>query len=194
MDKWVGSSEKAVRELFRRAQDSAPSLVFLDEIDALAPRRGQSFDSGVGDRVVAAMLTELDGIEPLRDVVVLGATNRPDLVDPALLRPGRLEKLVFVEPPDAEARSQILHAAGKSVPLVSEGPQAVDLDALARDLDGYSAADCVALLREAALTAMRRSIDAADVTGADVAAALEAVRPSLDPTQVAALRDFAASN
>ncbi|MGB0972046.1 MAG: AAA family ATPase, partial [Mycobacterium sp.] len=194
MDKWVGSSEKAVRELFRRARDSAPSLVFLDEIDALAPRRGQSFDSGVGDRVVAAMLTELDGIEPLRDVVVLGATNRPDLVDPALLRPGRLEKLVFVEPPDAEARSQILRAAGKSVPLVSEGPQAVDLDALARDLDGYSAADCVALLREAALTAMRRSIDAADVTGADVAAARETVRPSLDPTQVVALRDFASSN
>ena len=88
MDKWVGSSEKAVRELFRRARDSAPSLVFLDEIDALAPRRGQSFDSGVTDRVVAALLTELDGIEPLRDVVVLGATNRPDLIDPALLRPG----------------------------------------------------------------------------------------------------------
>ena len=194
MDKWVGSSEKAVRELFGRARDSAPSLVFLDEIDALAPRRGQSFDSGVSDRVVAAMLTELDGIEPLRDVVVLGSTNRPDLVDPALLRPGRLEKLVFVEPPDAEARSQILRAAGKSVPLVSEGPQAVDLDELAGELDGYSAADCVALLREAALTAMRRSIDAADVTGADVAAALERVRPSLDPTQVAALRDFATSN
>ena len=106
MDKWVGSSEKAVRELFRRARDSAPSLVFLDEIDALAPRRGQSFDSGVTDRVVAALLTELDGIEPLRDVVVLGATNRPDLIDPALLRPGRLEKLVFVEPPDAEARAR----------------------------------------------------------------------------------------
>ncbi len=102
MDKWVGSSEKAVRELFRRARDSAPSLVFLDEIDALAPRRGQSFDSGVTDRVVAALLTELDGIDPLRDVVVLGATNRPDLIDPALLRPGRLEKLVFVEPPDAD--------------------------------------------------------------------------------------------
>ena len=88
MDKWVGASEKAVRELFRRARDSAPSLIFLDEIDALAPRRGQSFDSGVTDRVVAALLTELDGIEPLRNVVVLGATNRPDLIDPALLRPG----------------------------------------------------------------------------------------------------------
>ena len=160
MDKWVGSSEKAVRELFRRARDSAPSLVFLDEIDALAPRRGQSFDSGVTDRVVAALLTELDGIEPLRDVVVLGATNRPDLIDPALLRPGRLEKLVFVEPPDAEARRDILRTAGKSIPLSDD----VDLDALAGELDGYSAADCVALLREAALTAMRRSIDAADVT------------------------------
>ncbi|KUH98141.1 AAA family ATPase [Mycobacterium sp. IS-3022] len=190
MDKWVGSSEKAVRELFRRARDSAPSLVFLDEIDALAPRRGQSFDSGVTDRVVAALLTELDGIEPLRDVVVLGATNRPDLIDPALLRPGRLEKLVFVEPPDAEARREILRTAGKSIPLASEGEQAVDLDALAGELDGYSAADCVALLREAALTAMRRSIDAADVTAADVAQARKNVRPSLDAAQVESLRAF----
>ncbi|MCW2687929.1 MAG: ATPase, partial [Mycobacterium sp.] len=186
MDKWVGASEKAVRELFRRARDSAPSLVFLDEIDALAPRRGQSFDSGVTDRVVAALLTELDGIDPLRDVVVLGATNRPDLIDPALLRPGRLEKLVFVEPPDAQARRDILRTSGKSIPLSAD----VDLDALADELDGYSAADCVALLREAALTAMRRSIDAADVTAADVAAARETVRPSLDPVQVADLKAF----
>ena len=187
MDKWVGSSEKAVRELFRRARDSAPSLIFLDEIDALAPRRGQSFDSGVTDRVVAALLTELDGVEPLRDVVVLGATNRPDLIDPALLRPGRLERLVFVEPPDADARYQILKTAGKSVPLSDE----VDLRALAADLDGYSAADCVALLRESALTAMRRSIDAADVTAADVATARHNVRPSLDAEQVESLRAFA---
>ncbi|MCV7432148.1 AAA family ATPase [Mycolicibacterium bacteremicum] len=187
MDKWVGSSEKAVRELFRRARDSAPSLVFLDEVDALAPRRGQSHDSGVTDRVVAALLTELDGIEPLRDVVVLGATNRPDLIDPALLRPGRLERLVFVEPPDADARRDILRTAGKSIPLSAE----VDLDTLADELDGYSAADCVALLREAALSAMRRSIDAADVTAADVATARQNVRPSLDPVQVDSLRAFA---
>ena len=187
MDKWVGSSEKAVRELFRRARDSAPSLVFLDEIDALAPRRGQSFDSGVSDRVVAALLTELDGVNPLRDVVVLGATNRPDLIDPALLRPGRLERRVFIEPPDAAARREILHTAGKSVPLSDD----VDLDEVAAGLDGYSAADCVALLREAALTAMRRSIDATDVTAADIAAARQIVRPSLDPAQVEALRAFA---
>ena len=188
MDKWVGASEKAVRELFRRARDSAPSLVFLDEVDALAPRRGQSTDSGVTDRVVAALLTELDGIEPLRDVVVLGATNRPDLIDPALLRPGRMERLVFVEPPDAEARREILRTASKSVPLSKE----VNLDDLAADLDGYSAADCVALLREAALTAMRRSIDAADVTSEDIAQARATVRPSLDPAQVESLRAFAA--
>ena len=137
--------------------------------------------------VVAALLTELDGIEPLRDVVVLGATNRPDLIDPALLRPGRLERLVFVEPPDAEARKEILKTAAKSVPLSKE----VKLDELAADLDGYSAADCVALLREAALTAMRRSIDAADVTAEDIAKARENVRPSLDPVQVESLRDFA---
>ena len=187
MDKWVGASEKAVRELFRRARDSAPSLVFLDEVDALAPRRGQSFDSGVTDRVVAALLTELDGIDPLRDVVVLGATNRPDLIDPALLRPGRLERLVFIEPPDTAARREILRTAGKSVPLAAD----VDLDEVAAELDGYSAADCVALLREAALTAMRRSIDAADVTAADLEAARKTVRPSLDRLQVDSLRAFA---
>ncbi|WP_084515148.1 AAA family ATPase [Nocardia acidivorans] len=188
MDKWVGSSERAVRELFQRARDSAPSLIFLDEVDALAPRRGQSSDSGVTDRVVAALLTELDGVEPLRDVVVVGATNRPELIDPALTRPGRMERLVFVPPPDAAARAEILRTAAKSVPLEKE----VDLRELAKDLDGYSAADCAALLRESALSAMRRDVDAADVTAADVAAARAAVRPSLDPVQVEALRLFAA--
>ncbi|WP_430334006.1 AAA family ATPase [Rhodococcus sp. ACT016] len=187
MDKWVGASEKAVRELFQRARDSAPSLIFLDEVDALAPRRGQSSDSGVSDRVVAALLTELDGVEPLRDVVVLGATNRPDLIDPALLRPGRLERLVFVPPPDADARKEILRTSGRSVPLAED----VDIAALAEDLDGYSAADCSAVLREAALAAMRRSVDAADVTADDVAAAREKVRPSLDPDQVAHLKAYA---
>ncbi len=111
LSKWVGESERAVRELFRRAREAAPTLIFLDEIDALAPIRGQATDGGTTDRVVAALLTELDGVEELRNVVVIGATNRPDLVDPALLRPGRLERLVYVPPPDAEARAAILKAA-----------------------------------------------------------------------------------
>ncbi|MEU2121535.1 ATP-binding protein, partial [Nocardia niwae] len=189
LDRWVGSSERAVRELFQRARDSAPSLIFLDEVDALAPRRGQSADAGVGDRVVAALLTELDGVEPLRDVVVLGATNRPELIDPALLRPGRLERLVYVPPPDADARREILHTAGRAVPLADD----VDLDTLAGELEGYSAADCAALLRESALAAMRRDVHAADVTAADVLAAQAVVRPSLDPAQIDTLRRYAES-
>lgn len=189
MDKFVGESERAVRELFRRAAEAAPAMVFLDEVDALAPRRGQSSDSGVSDRVVAALLTELDGVEPLRDVIVLGATNRPELVDPALLRPGRLERLVYVPPPDAEARAEILRASSRNTPLGSD----VDLDALAEELDGYSAADCAALIREAALTAMRESLSAAEVTGAHLASAREAVRPSLDPAQLATLAAYAKS-
>ncbi|TQM81490.1 transitional endoplasmic reticulum ATPase [Saccharothrix saharensis] len=189
MDKFVGESERAVRELFRRAAEAAPAMVFLDEVDALAPRRGQSSDSGVSDRVVAALLTELDGVEPLRDVIVLGATNRPELVDPALLRPGRLERLVYVPPPDADARAEILRASSRNTPLASD----VDLDALAEELDGYSAADCAALIREAALTAMRESLAAAEVTGAHLATARGAVRPSLDPAQLDALAAYAKS-
>ncbi|MBP2365465.1 AAA family ATPase [Pseudonocardia parietis] len=187
LDKYVGESERAVRELFRRAAEAAPALIFLDEVDALAPRRGGSTDAGVADRVVAALLTELDGATPLREVVVVGATNRPELIDPALLRPGRLERLVFVPPPDAEARADILRAAGRDVPLAGD----VDLDALGSELDGYSAADCAALLREAALTAMRESLEAGEVTAAHVATARQAVRPSLDPAQVADLEAYA---
>lgn len=188
LSKWVGESERAVRELFRRAREAAPSLVFLDEVDALAPVRGQSTDSGVADRVVAALLTELDGIEGLRNVVVVGATNRPDLVDPALLRPGRMGRLVFVPPPDAEARAAILRAASKKTPL-GEG---VDLDAVGADTEGYSGADLAALIREAALAAMRRSFDAPEVTAEDVATARRTVRPSLRADQVASLAAFAA--
>ncbi len=118
---------------------------------------------------------------------VIGATNRPDLVDPALLRPGRLERLVYAPPPDAEARALILRATAKAVPLADD----VDLDDVGRRTEGYSAADCAALVREAALTAMRESMQAATVTAAHLDAALQAVRPSLDPGQVAALASYA---
>ena len=188
LDKWVGESERAVRKLFHRARDAAPALIFLDEVDALAPRRGGSSDTGVTDRVVAALLTELDGVEPLREVAVLGATNRPELIDPALLRPGRLERLVYVPPPDVDARTAILGAAARNTPLAAD----VDLGALAADLAGYSAADCAALIREAALTAMRESLEATEVTAAQLAAARGAVRPSLDPVQLVALASYAA--
>ncbi|MEU1754608.1 AAA family ATPase [Micromonospora matsumotoense] len=187
LSKWVGESERAVRELFRRAREAAPTLVFLDEMDALAPVRGQATDGGTTDRVVAALLTELDGVEALRNVVVIGATNRPDLVDPALLRPGRLERLVYVPPPDGPARAEILRAASRAVPLAED----VDLAALGEELAGFSAADCAALVREAALAAMRESLSAATVTAAHVATARARVRPSLDPAQVAWLAAYA---
>jgi transitional endoplasmic reticulum ATPase len=187
LSKWVGESERAVRELFRRAREAAPTLVFLDEVDALAPTRGQATDGGTTDRVVAALLTELDGVESLRNVVVIGATNRPDLIDPALLRPGRLERLIYVPPPDAEARTAILRASSKSVPL----DEAVDLPALGAELDGFSAADCAALIRESALAAMRQSLDAATITVDNVATARKRVRASLDPVQVAWLASYA---
>ncbi|MEN3307357.1 MAG: hypothetical protein V7603_3559 [Micromonosporaceae bacterium] len=187
LSKWVGESERAVRELFRRAREAAPTLVFLDEVDALAPIRGQGSDGGTTDRVVASLLTELDGVEALRNVVVIGATNRPDLVDPALLRPGRLERLVYVPPPDAQARIEILRAAARTVPLAA----GIDLAALAATLDGFSAADCTALIREAALAAMRESLDAATVTAAHMETARSRIRPSLDPGQVQWLSTYA---
>ncbi|WP_433313752.1 AAA family ATPase [Micromonospora sp. CA-269861] len=189
LSKWVGESERAVRELFRRAREAAPTLIFLDEVDALAPVRGQATDGGTTDRVVAALLTELDGAETLRNVVVVGATNRPDLIDPALLRPGRLERLVYVPPPDGPARAEILRAASRQVPLAPD----VDLSALGDELTGFSAADCAALVREAALAAMRESLAAATVTAEHVSTARARVRPSLDPAQVAGLAAYAAN-
>ena len=189
LSKWVGESERGVRELFQRARQAAPALIFLDEVDALAPPRGQGSDSGVSDRVVAALLTELDGIETLRDVVVVAATNRPDRVDPALLRPGRLDRLVYVAPPDAAARADILRAAARRTPL----DPAVDLTAVAGRTEGYSAADLTAIIREAALAAMRESTAASTVTAAHVEQALATVRPSIRPESLAALQAFAAA-
>ena len=187
LNKWVGESERQVRELFRRARQAAPTLIFMDEVDALAPPRGQGTDGGTTDRVVASLLTELDGVEALNNVFVIGATNRPDLVDPAMLRPGRLDNMIFVPPPDAEARAAILKASARDTPIT----RGVNFDEIAEELVDYSSADCAALVREAALVAMRRDMNAPKVTKADFAQAQRNVRPSLTPEQVQWLRDFA---
>ncbi|MFC4337149.1 AAA family ATPase [Salininema proteolyticum] len=187
LNKWVGESERNVRDLFRRARTASPTLMFFDELDALAPVRGHGTDGGTADRVVASLLTELDGAEALHDVVVVGATNRPDMIDPALLRPGRMERLVYVPPPDAVGRADILRSSAKNVPFADD----VDLDAVAEELWLYSAADCAALVREAALTAMRESLEASLVTMAHLESARERVRPSLDVQQLEYLEQFA---
>jgi transitional endoplasmic reticulum ATPase len=175
LSKWVGESEKAVRMIFRKARQVTPAIVFIDEIDSLFPRRGIHADSGVSERVVSQMLTEIDGIHPLRDVVVIGATNRPDLIDPALLRPGRLERLVYVGPPDFQSRYQILKVLTRKVPLAKD----VDLRSIALMTERYSGADLAALVREAAMAALREDINAERVESRHFEIALSRVKPSL---------------
>ncbi|MGC9148237.1 MAG: CDC48 family AAA ATPase [Sulfolobales archaeon] len=174
LSKWVGESEKAIREIFRRARMVAPVIVFFDEIDAIAPIRGHDV-SGVTDRIVNQLLTELDGIKPLRGVVVIAATNRPDLVDPALLRPGRFDRVIYVPPPDKNARLEILKIHTRKVPLAED----VDLTKLAEMTEGYSGADLEALVREAVLLALRERLEVRPVSMEYFLRALKIIKPSL---------------
>ncbi|MEF8801000.1 MAG: CDC48 family AAA ATPase [Halolamina sp.] len=164
LDKYVGESEKGVREIFSKARENAPTVVFFDEIDAIATERGRNTgDSGVSERVVSQLLTELDGLETLEDVVVVATTNRPDLIDSALIRPGRLDRHVHVPVPDEEARRAILDVHTKHKPLADD----VDLDAIAMRTEGYVGADLEALAREASLNATREFINSVDPEEAD---------------------------
>ncbi|EMA66621.1 ATPase AAA [Halorubrum aidingense JCM 13560] len=190
LNKFVGESEKGVREVFSKARENAPTIVFFDEIDSIATERGKnSGDSGVGERVVSQLLTELDGLESLEDVVVIATTNRPDLIDSALLRPGRLDRHVHVPVPDEEARRKILEVHTRNKPLADD----VDLDAIARQTDGYVGADIEAVAREASMNASREFIGSVSreeigesvgnvrVTMAHFEAALDEVNPSVTP-------------
>jgi transitional endoplasmic reticulum ATPase len=175
MSKWVGESEKAVRMIFKKAKQVAPCVVFLDEIDAVAHRRGFDSDSGVSERVVNQLLTSLDGLESLEGVVVIGATNRPDMVDPALLRSGRFDRIILVPVPDKAARHEILKVHTKEMPL-----EGVDIEELSIELDGYTGADIEGLCREAAMIALRENKKAKKVTMAHFQEAMKAVHPSID--------------
>jgi transitional endoplasmic reticulum ATPase len=189
LNKYVGESEKGVREVFEKARSNAPTVVFFDEIDSIATERGQNTgDSGVGERVVSQLLTELDGLEELEDVVVIATTNRPDLIDTALLRPGRLDRHVHVPVPDEEARRKIFAVHTDDKPLADD----VDLDNLARRTDGYVGADIEAVCREASMAASREFINSVDpddidgsignvrVTADHFDTALNEVRASVD--------------
>ncbi|AEA46762.1 CDC48 family AAA ATPase [Archaeoglobus veneficus] len=193
LSKWVGESEKHVREMFRKARQVAPCVLFFDEIDSLAPRRGGGADSHVTERVVSQLLTELDGMEELKDVVVIAATNRPDIVDPALLRPGRIERHIYIPPPDKKARKEIfkIHLRGK--PLADD----VSIDELAEKTEGYSGADIEAVCREAGMLAIREALKPGltreeakelakkiKITKKHFEKALEKVKPSLTKDDV----------
>jgi len=174
LSKWVGESEKGVREVFRKARQTAPTIIFFDEIDALASRRtGSEADSGVTQRVVNQLLTEIDGLEELQDVVVIAATNRPDILDPALLRPGRFDRHVKVEDPDKEARLAIFKVHTKNMPLAED----VDLEKLAEKTEGYVGADIEAICREAAMLTLREDMNAKKVPMKNFMKALKKIKP-----------------
>ena len=171
--KWMGESERAIRQIFKRAKQMAPCIIFFDELDSIAPVRGMG-DGSAWERVVAQMLTSMDGVEGLRNVTVMGATNRPDMVDPALLRPGRFDRLILVGKPDADSRLGILKVHTRRIPLGD-----VDLAAIAAMTDGYVGADLAAVCREAGLAAYREDPDADRVLMRHFESALKAVGPSV---------------
>ncbi|WP_435193886.1 CDC48 family AAA ATPase [Natronomonas sp. EA1] len=190
LNKYVGESEKGVREVFEKARSNAPTIIFFDEIDSIAGQRGRNAsDSGVGERVVSQLLTELDGLEELEDVVVIATTNRPDLIDSALLRPGRLDRHVHVPVPEEDGRKRIFEVHTRKKPLADD----VDLDALAARTEGYVGADIEAVCREAALAATREFIGSVDPEEVDTSVgnvrinmdhfehALGEVKASVDP-------------
>ena len=187
LSKWVGESERGIRETFRKAKMAAPAIIFFDEIDALVPRRGSGFgDAHVTERVISQLLTELDGLEKLENIVVIGATNRPDLVDPALLRPGRIDRLVLVPAPDKKARLEILKIHTRGMPLAED----VDMELLAGETDGYAGSDLAALCREAAMLVLRKDIKGKEVRMEHFREALDQVKPSLTPEIIKAYETF----
>ncbi|XP_067945967.1 ATPase family gene 2 protein homolog A-like [Watersipora subatra] len=188
--KWVGESEKAVREIFRKARNAAPSIIFFDEIDAVAVERGrqQGSGGGVGDRVLAQLLTEMDGVEGLNDVNIVAATNRPDMIDKALMRPGRLDRLVYVPLPDHKTREEIFKLRLSSVPLASD----VCFKELVKSTELYSGAEIVSVCNEAAIMAMQEDLAAEQIRKEHIMAAIGVVKPQTTESMVKYYTDYAA--
>ncbi len=178
LSKYVGESEKAIREIFRKAKMAAPCIIFFDEFDSIAPSRGRhTTDSGVSEKVLSQFLTELDGLEVKKDIVVIAATNRPDILDPALIRPGRIDRMLLVPPPDEIGRLEILKIFTKNMPLANN----IDLDVLNKILNGFSGADIETLCREAGMIALRENIRARKITKEHFKQATELINPSILP-------------
>jgi transitional endoplasmic reticulum ATPase len=176
LSKWVGESEKAVREIFKKARQTAPCIIFFDEIDSIAPQRGNgSSDSGVTERMVNQLLSEMDGMVSLKNVVVIAATNRPDIVDTALLRPGRFDRNVYIPLPDKAAREEIFKVHSGKMPLAKD----IDFSLLAEKTEGYTGADVEAICREAALVALREEMRKKDVTMKHFESAIKSITMSV---------------
>ncbi|WP_298522553.1 CDC48 family AAA ATPase [uncultured Methanobrevibacter sp.] len=177
LSKWVGESEKGVREVFRKAKQAAPTVIFFDEIDAIASARsGNDTDSGVTKRVVNQLLTEMDGLEELQDVAIIAATNRPDILDAGLMRPGRFDRHIQVKEPDEEARISIFEVHTKDMPLAED----VNIKKLAKNTEGYVGADIEAVCREAAMLTLRNDLEASEIPNKYFKEAIEKVKPGHD--------------
>jgi transitional endoplasmic reticulum ATPase len=178
LSKWYGESEQQIARLFARARQVAPTVIFFDEIDSLVPARGAGLgEPQVTERVVNTILAEMDGLEELNNVIVIGATNRPSLIDPALLRPGRFDELIYVGPPDTAGRRRILAIHTARMPLADD----VDLESLAQRTENFTGADLEDLVRRAGLTALRRGLESGKVTKADFETALSETGASVTP-------------
>jgi transitional endoplasmic reticulum ATPase len=178
MSKFYGESEKRLRGIFEKAQKNSPSIIFIDEVDSMTPRRGAGYShSGVTGRVISQLLTEMDGLVSLKNVIVIAATNRPDILDPALLRPGRFDRLIYVPSPDEDARLEIFRIYTKEMPLADD----VKLTTLARATKDYSGADIAALCREAGMHVLRRSMSSDTVSMADFKKGMDTIGPSITP-------------
>ena len=174
--KWMGESEKAIRQIFKRAKQMAPCIIFFDEIDSITPKRGTRAENASIERMVNQILTSMDGIEGLENVTVMAATNRPDMMDPALLRPGRFDKMILIGKPDLESRLRILEVHTKDMPLIN-----VDLIDIAELTDGYVGADLQAVCREAGMAAFHENPNAKYVDRKHFMSALDIIKPSVDP-------------
>ncbi|MFX1259238.1 MAG: AAA family ATPase, partial [Promethearchaeota archaeon] len=188
LSKWVGESEKAIREVFRKAKMAAPCIIFFDEFDSIAPSRGRhTSDSGVSEKVLSQFLTELDGLESMKDIVVIAASNRPDILDPALLRPGRIDRILLVPPPNDKGRLEILRIFTKNMPLASN----LKIEEI-NDLidDGFSGADIETMCREAAMIALRENIRARKVSIEHFREARRDIHPTITPELVKWYEEF----
>lgn len=174
---WVGKSEEGIRKVFERARQVSPCIVFFDELDAIASKRGIEVGTKVTERVLNQLLAEIDGLEDLKDITIIGATNRPDMLDPALLRPGRFDRIILVDVPDAESRKKIFEVHLKNTPLEKN----VSINELVKLTDNFVGADIEGLVREAALNALRRDMKSRAVTREDFEDALKKVKPSVTP-------------
>jgi len=172
--KWVGESERMVRDLFRRAKQVAPCIIFFDEIDALAPTRGRIIGENVTEGIVSQLLSEMSGLEELHGVIIIAASNRPDIIDPALLRPGRLDRQILVPAPSLKAREEILKVHTKSMPI-----KGVDIKKFAKETEECSGADLEALVREAAMEALREDMKAKEIRDKHFNIAMKKIGPSL---------------